>query len=124
MTGADVWQIRVARAEAELEAAVRRSRQAEQRVRDDPRFGQTLRDIEDYARSRAAPRVLRDLQRRIDRGELSWRAIAAGEHLDDPHLRAVLAAGITEPVPADDADAEPPDTRGYAFTHFDPDAAD
>jgi hypothetical protein len=121
VTGADAFQARVAQANAELEDAVRTSQRAEREMREDPRFQQRLRDVEEYARSRAAPRALRDLQRRIDNGELSWNAIASGKHLDDPSVRAALAADISEPVPADDDD-EP--QRGYAFTRFDPDADD
>jgi hypothetical protein len=112
----------VAKADAELAAAVSESQRAEREMRDRPDYQQRLRDVEDYARSRAAPRVLRDLQQRIDDGELSWHAIAAGKHLDDPDVRAVLAAGITEPIAGGDEDADT--SRGYAFTHFDPDAAD
>jgi hypothetical protein len=131
VAGADAWRnprvrhalARVEQADADLEAAVHRSRQVEQDVRESPRFPQRLRDVEDYARSRAAPRALRDLQQRIDNGELSWHGIAAGNHLDDPQVRAALAAGITEPLPVDD-DGDPRDARGYAFSHFDPDAAD
>ena len=131
MTGA--WQTpavkqalaKVAEADAGLEAAVRQSHTAERQLRQSPHFQQRLDDIEQYARGRAAPRALRDLQRRIDNGELSWHAIAAGKHLDDPHVRAILATDITEPPPTHDdtdADAEPP--RGYAFMRFDPDAAE
>jgi hypothetical protein len=135
VAGADAWQTphtqqaltKVAQADAALDAAVHQSRQAERQLRESPQFQRRLDDVEQYARSRAAPRALRDLQRRIDNGELSWHGIAAGRHLDDPDVRAVLAAGITEPMPADDdltADGEPLDGRGYAFTHFDPDAAE
>jgi hypothetical protein len=128
---ADAWQTpqirhalaRVERADADLDAAVRQSRHAEQEMRQSPRFQQRLQDVEDYARSRAAPRALRDLQRRIDDGELSWHAIAAGNHLDDPYVRAALATDIAEPFSADDeTDHDPRKARGYAFMHFDPDA--
>ena len=128
MTGA--WQTpavqqalaEVARADATFEAAVRQSQDAERELRQSPDFQRRLDDVEDYARGRAAPRALRDLQRRIDNGELSWRAIAAGRHADDPDVRAALAAGITEPLPAEDD--EPSEGRGYAFNRFDPDAAE
>lgn len=124
MTGADAWRTPAVRqADADLEAAVQRSVKASQRLRQSPDFQQRLENVESYARSRAAPRVLSALQRRIDSGELSWQAIAAGKHLDDPDVRAVLAAGISEPVPFDD-DPEDEPRVGYAFMHFDPDAAD
>jgi hypothetical protein len=119
VTGADAWQ----QATADLDAAVRRSQRAERELRESPDFQQRLDDVETYARSRAAPRVLRDLQRRIDSGELSWYAITAGEHLDDPDVRAALDAGVSEPIPFDDED-EVPAGRGYVFMRFDPDAAE
>ena len=132
MTGADAWRTphsqqalaKVAEADAGLEAAVRQSQRAERELRQSPRFQQRLDDIEQYARSRAAPRALRDLQRRIDNGELSWHGIAAGKHLDDPQVRAVVAADIAEPEPTDDDTAADDEPRGYAFTQFDPDAAE
>lgn len=120
MTGSDAFR----QADAELEAAVRQSDRAVQELRQSPDFQRRLDNVEQYARSRAAPRALRELQRRIDAGELSWHAIAAGKHLDDPDVRAVVAAGIAEPLPADDEDDELPEGRGYAFMRFDPDAAE
>ncbi len=120
MTGADAFR----QADADLEAAVRQSDRAVERLRQSPDFQRRLDTVSEYARSRAAPRVLRDLQRRIDRGELSWSAIADGKHLDDPDVRAVIAAGLTEPLPPDDEDDALSEGRGYAFMHFDPDAAE
>lgn len=38
----------------------------------------------------------------------------------DPDVRAVLAAGITEPIEIPDST----ETGGYAFNRFDPDAAE
>ena len=109
----------MARAEADLADAVRQSNEAVRRLRESPDFQRRLDNVEEYARGRAAPRALADLQRRIDAGELSWYAIADGKHLDDPGVRAALAANPTEPPPPlDDPEG------GYAFTHFDPDAAD
>ena len=118
MTGPDAFR----RADAELEAAVRRSDRAVAELRESPDFQRRLDNVEQYARSRAAPRALRELQARIDAGELSWHAIAAGKHLDDPDVRAVVEAGIAEP--ADEDEDEVPEGRGYAFMRFDPDAAD
>jgi hypothetical protein len=122
VTGHDAWRTAELRqAEAGLEAAVRQSERAVAKLRESPDFQRRLDNVEQYARSRAAPRALRDLQRRIDAGELSWHAIAAGKHLDDPDVRAVVAAGIAEPQAAEDED-EMPEGRGYAFMRFDPDA--
>jgi hypothetical protein len=121
VTGPDAWRARAAEANAALDSAVRESQRAERELRESPRFQQRLQDIEEYARGRAASRALRDLQHRIDAGELSWPAILDGNHLDDPTVRAALATSIAEPAPPE-ADDDPP--RGYAFTHFDPDADD
>jgi hypothetical protein len=115
VTGQDAFQ----RADTAFEAAVRESERAERELRESPDFQRRLDGIEQHARSRAAPRELRALQRRIDNGELSWYGIATGKHLDDPDVRAALAAGLTEPFPEYEDDG---DRRGYAFTHFDPDA--
>lgn len=129
MTGSDAWQTpgsrqalaQVAEADAGLAHAVRESQRADRRMRESPDFPQRLRAIEDYARSRAAPRALRALQERIDAGDLSWRDLAEGRRLDDPVVRAALAADVYEPPPEDD---EPEEQRGYAFLRFDPDAAE
>ncbi len=55
-----------------------------------------IRRIEEAARARDAAREMRELQRRIDGGEFTWRDIAEGRHLDDPGVRAVLGSNLDQ----------------------------
>ncbi len=55
-----------------------------------------IRRIEEAARSRDASREMRELQRRIDGGEFTWRDVAEGRHLNDPGVRAVLGANLDQ----------------------------
>ncbi|HET9254975.1 MAG TPA: hypothetical protein VFO16_07200 [Pseudonocardiaceae bacterium] len=53
-----------------------------------------LRRIEEAARAGDASCEMRELQRRIDAGEFTWREIADGHRMDDPGVRAALGAGL------------------------------
>jgi hypothetical protein len=133
-------------AEVNLDRAVLNAKQVEQQVPKTQLSQEDIRQIEEHARSSEAPRQLRELQERIDRGDLSWQAIASGQHLDDPKVRAALEPGVTGMRQAYAAIQEgqeldeiiesgppgPPPTRdeggpgydvteGYDFNRFDPD---
>ncbi|GAA1338322.1 hypothetical protein [Saccharothrix algeriensis] len=53
-------------------------------------------EISRFARSAAAPRELRDLARRVDSGELSWRDVASGERAGDEGVQRAVQAGVPE----------------------------
>ncbi|MBB3663655.1 hypothetical protein FB384_002559 [Prauserella sediminis] len=102
MTNPDAWmtpQIRDALAkleEAEVDLDTRVA-QAGQLAEQLPKGGLSQEDIqliEQHARSKDAPRELRELQDRVDRGDLSWQDISAGRFLDDPQVRAALEHGV------------------------------
>lgn len=57
---------------------------------------QDLAAIERFAKSPGAPRELRELQRRVDAGELSWADVAAGRALNDPGVQQALAVGVPD----------------------------
>ncbi|MFD5824158.1 hypothetical protein [Lentzea sp. NPDC060358] len=46
--------------------------------------------IEKHARSKDAPNALRDLQRKVDAGLLSWRDIASGRAVGDPDVQRAV----------------------------------
>lgn len=55
-----------------------------------------IRKVEEAARAPNAPRELRELQRRVDDGELSWRDIVEGKHMDDPGVREAAQANLAK----------------------------
>lgn len=102
MTNPDAWmtpQIRDAlakleEAEVDLDTRIAKAGQLAEQL---PKGGLSQEDIqlvEQHARSKEAPRELRELQERVDRGELSWQDISAGRFLDDPQVRAALERGV------------------------------
>jgi hypothetical protein len=136
-------------AEVNLDRAVLNAKQVEQQVPKTQLSQEDIRRIEEHARSNEAPRQLRELQERIDRGDLSWQDIASGHHLDDPKVRAALDPGVTgmrqayaaiqegqeldeiiesgppSPPPTRDEGGRGYDvTEGYDFNRFDPDTDD
>lgn len=102
MSGPQSWQTpeitealaRLEEAEVGLDRAVLAAKQVEQQVPRTKLSEEDIRQIEEYARGGQAPRELRELQRRIDEGELSWQDIADGGHLDDPKVQAALSTGV------------------------------
>ncbi|ACU95939.1 hypothetical protein [Saccharomonospora viridis] len=102
MTGPDLSRDpRIAAAMAQLEQAelgldrsISNAKQLEAKL---PKSGLSQQDIEqitEHARSKDAPKELRELQARIDKGDLSWNDIAAGRFLDDPQVRKALEGGV------------------------------
>lgn len=127
-------------AEVSLDNAIVHAKMVEEQTPKTRLSEEDIALIEEHARSANAPRELRELQERIDSGELSWEDIAQGRHLDDPSVQGALSTGvegmhqayvaIQEGETLDDIiEAGPPaprpddndDEGGYRFTHFDPD---
>lgn len=94
----DSWKTPQLRAaEADLRAAVEHGRQALARarqfraqIRPSRVSDEDIRQLDQAAHAPDAPRELRELAERIDRGELSWRQIVDGEAIDDPGVRAAF----------------------------------
>ncbi|WP_330271963.1 hypothetical protein OG205_33775 [Lentzea sp. NBC_00516] len=57
---------------------------------------QDLAAIERFAKSPGAPKELKDLQRRVDAGEMSWADVAAGRAVNDPGVQQALAVGVPD----------------------------
>ncbi|MET9230090.1 hypothetical protein [Lentzea sp. NPDC003310] len=53
-----------------------------------------IAEIEKHARSKDAPNALKDLQRKVDAGELSWRDIASGRALHDPEVQRAMQSSM------------------------------
>jgi hypothetical protein len=81
-------------AELALDRAILAAKQVEQQVPKTQLSEEDIRQIEEHARGADAPRELRELQRRIDAGELSWEDIASGRHQDDPTVQAALSPAV------------------------------
>ena len=132
---------RLEEAEVNLDQAIVSAKQVEEQTPKTRLSEEDIEQIEEHARSADAPRELRELQERIDAGELSWEDIAQGRHLDDPEVKGALSTGVDgmhqayvaiqegqslddiieagPPVRRPDADED--DDGGYSFTRFDPD---
>jgi hypothetical protein len=57
---------------------------------------QDLAEIERFAKSPGAPKELKDLQRRVESGEMSWADVAAGRALNDEGVQKALAVGVPD----------------------------
>jgi hypothetical protein len=131
---------RLEEAEVALDHAIVAAKQVEQETPKTRLSEEDIALIEEHARSAEAPRELRELQERIDNGDLSWEDIASGRHLNDPEVQAALSPGVegmqqaytaiqegqdldeiieAGPPPARSSDDD--DEGGYNFTRFDPD---
>lgn len=53
-----------------------------------------LAEIEKAAKAPGAPAALKDLQRKVDSGQLSWRDIAAGKALGDEDFQRAMRLGM------------------------------
>jgi hypothetical protein len=58
---------------------------------DNALSSQDIERVESQARDPQSCNQLRELQRRVDKRELSWREIISGQHWDDPGVQAALA---------------------------------
>ncbi|MCR3746852.1 hypothetical protein [Lentzea californiensis] len=57
---------------------------------------QDLREIERFAKSPGAPKELKDLQRRVDAGEMTWADVASGRAVHDEGVQKALAVGVPD----------------------------
>ncbi|EHK88576.1 hypothetical protein ACWGRK_11760 [Saccharomonospora azurea] len=102
MTGPDLSRDpRIAAAMAQLEQAelgldrtISSAKQLDAKMAKSSLSPQDIEQIAEHARSKDAPKELRELQARIDKGDLSWNDIAAGRFLDDPQVRTALEGGV------------------------------
>ncbi|SES32106.1 hypothetical protein [Lentzea albida] len=51
-------------------------------------------EIEKFARSKDAPNALKDLQRKVDAGALSWQDIASGRAVGDPDVQRAMQTSM------------------------------
>lgn len=78
---------------AQADAAISKARSL--RIPPTPPLSEDdIRRIEKAARSGDAPREMRELQKRIDAGDVTWREVADGQRMDDPGVRAALGANL------------------------------
>ncbi|SDO67891.1 hypothetical protein [Lentzea jiangxiensis] len=49
-----------------------------------------IAEIERFARSKDAPNALKDLQRKIDSGVVSWQDVASGRAVNDPDVQRAM----------------------------------
>lgn len=130
-------------AEVNLDTAIVAAKQVEQQTPKTRLSEEDIQQIEEHARGTDAPRELRELQERIDAGELSWEDIAQGRHMDDPRVQGALSTGVEgmhqaytaiqegqsldeiieagPPVRRPDDGGNEDEGGGYSFTRFDPD---
>ncbi|ATE57752.1 MULTISPECIES: hypothetical protein [Actinosynnema] len=73
-----------------------------------------LAQISRAANNPRAPQALRDLAKRVDAGELSWKDIAEGKALDDEGVRRAMATGIPDLKRAHNAIREGQDVQDLA----------
>jgi len=135
---------RLEEAEVNLDQAIVSAKQVEEQTPKTRLSEEDIRLIEEHARSGDAPGELRELQERIDNGELSWEDIAQGRHLDDPRVQEALSPGVEgmhqayvaieegqeldeiieagpPSAPQDRSSDDEDGDGGYSFTRFDPD---
>lgn len=102
MTDPNAWQTpqlrealaQLEEAEVGLDQTVANARELSRNTSQGGLSADDIRQIEQHARSSAAPQELRELQKRIDRGDLSWNDISSGRFLDDPQVRSALQHGV------------------------------
>jgi hypothetical protein len=100
---ADAWrtaaveqaQARLTEVAAQADEAIARARSL--RISPTPPLSEDdIHRIQQAARSQNASREMRELQRRIDRGEFTWRDVVDGRQMHDPGVRAALGASLAE----------------------------
>ncbi len=100
---ADAWrsaaveqaQARLDETAARADSAIAKARSL--RIRQTPPLSEDdIRRIEEAARSGEASCEMRELQRRIDAGEFTWREVADGRRMGDPGVRAALGANLDQ----------------------------
>jgi hypothetical protein len=102
VTGPDSWQTpqirealaRLENAEVALDQTILSAKQLDQATPKSTLSKQDVEAIEAYARTADAPKDLRELQKRVDSGELTWGEIASSQHFADPKVQAALSTGV------------------------------
>ncbi|SDH67671.1 hypothetical protein SAMN05192558_113210 [Actinokineospora alba] len=100
----DDWKsVRLREAEASLDVALATLdatlASVEKQFADKPQDGlsdEDIKAISEHARGADAPQALRDLQARIDAGELTWRDITSGRAAGEPGVREALESGLPQ----------------------------
>jgi len=87
---------RLTAAEASLDEAIAKAEQVEQRTNRPGLSDRDIERIEEFAKSADAPKALKDLQKKVDDGDLTWRDIASPRHFADPEVRAAFQGSATE----------------------------
>jgi hypothetical protein len=83
-------------AEAGLNEAIAQAEVVEQRTNRPGLSDRDIERIEEYARSSDAPKAMRDLQQKVDDGDLTWRDIASPRHFNDAEVREAFSSSATE----------------------------
>lgn len=86
------WQEDLDARGARLEEVAREASKAQGRGAD--LSPADIAEIEKFARSKDAPNALKDLQRKVDSGELSWRDIASGRAVNDPEVQRAMQTSM------------------------------
>jgi hypothetical protein len=100
----DDWKsVRLREAEASLDVALATLdatlASVEKQFENRPQDGLTDEEVEklsEHARGADAPKALRDLQARIDAGDLTWRDITSGRAAGEPGVREALESGLPQ----------------------------
>ncbi|MGQ0839255.1 hypothetical protein [Actinokineospora sp.] len=102
----DTWKsVQLREAEAQLDLAVVSldatlaeigQKYEQQEEQETGLTDEDIRLISEHARSAEAPKELRDLQTRIDQGDLTWRDVTSGRAAGDPGVRQALEAGLPQ----------------------------
>lgn len=87
---------RLTAAEAGLDEAIAKAEQVEQRTNRPGLSDRDIERIEEYAKSADAPKAMKDLQKKVDDGDLTWRDIASPRHFNDPEVRDAFQGSATE----------------------------
>ncbi|MEV6237498.1 hypothetical protein [Lentzea sp. NPDC051838] len=53
-----------------------------------------IAEIEKFARSKDAPNALKDLQRKVDSGAMSWQDITSGRAVNDPEVQRAMQTSM------------------------------
>lgn len=94
----DSWKTPLIReAEAELDASMGKARDLLKeldKIKLQPTPSEAteadIQQIQDAARKPDAPQELREMQKKVERGDLNWKDVLEGRAFDDPDVRATV----------------------------------
>ncbi|MCP2165949.1 hypothetical protein [Goodfellowiella coeruleoviolacea] len=94
----DSWKTpRIREAEAQLDASMGKARdllKELEKIKLQPAPSAAteadIQQIQDAARKPDAPRELREMQKKVERGDLNWKDVLEGRAFDDPDVRATV----------------------------------